>query len=539
MEQPLRHIIGVHGARMYYNLSSIHAVLRSAPFGDLLTASFNQFVGAGEVADRDVDGSFAARARGRVAQGGELAVIAFKTARQYCFLTRRVERFEATATRFAARTHPDRLASRPLSELLDDFRAFLDIRFNRWNDAALADAASMVCYGVLQRLLARALPEADQSSLHNTLLKALPNLVSGIPALKLWDLSREIRADERLSRLFASSPPEQVLPALSSERFAAFNTAFRRYLDEWGFRCSAELMLTTPSFQETPAAVIELLKAYAAIDGPSPGEQLRRQESERLAETARVRRAVRSRGLLAFVVLGPAVSLVLAWTQRAIQLRERARLKQALLYSRLRRIALAIGARLVESGRLADRDDVFFLTADEIDALLSGHAMFPDHVRGLVELRRQAHRELSAAAPPDSMRLAAGEYIVGSTDAPDVKVRPATLDAVLSGVGACGGTVTGRAVVLAGVGESEKIAPGDVLITRQTDPGWGPIFPLISGLVIERGGMLSHGAIIAREFGIPSVVGVRDATRHVADGSRITVDGDRGLVHLHVEAQPC
>jgi phosphohistidine swiveling domain-containing protein len=73
-----------------------------------------------------------------------------------------------------------------------------------------------------------------------------------------------------------------------------------------------------------------------------------------------------------------------------------------------------------------------------------------------------------------------------------------------------------------------------VLVTRQTDPGWGPIFPLISGLVIERGGMLSHGAIIAREFGIPSVVGVKDATRLIAHGSSITVDGDRGLVHIAV-----
>ena len=84
--------------------------------------------------------------------------------------------------------------------------------------------------------------------------------------------------------------------------------------------------------------------------------------------------------------------------------------------------------------------------------------------------------------------------------------------------------------ILLDVTESERLRAGDILVTRQTDPGWGPIFPLISGLVIERGGMLSHGAIIAREFGIPSVVGVKDATRLIQHGSSITVDGDRGLV---------
>jgi phosphoenolpyruvate synthase/pyruvate phosphate dikinase len=100
----------------------------------------------------------------------------------------------------------------------------------------------------------------------------------------------------------------------------------------------------------------------------------------------------------------------------------------------------------------------------------------------------------------------------------------------LTGVGACGGRTTANAAILLDVTQSHRLKPGDILVTRQTDPGWGPIFPLISGLVIERGGMLSHGAIIAREFGIPSVVGVKDATRRIQHGGSITVDGDRGLV---------
>src|SRR6185312_8633103 len=102
----------------------------------------------------------------------------------------------------------------------------------------------------------------------------------------------------------------------------------------------------------------------------------------------------------------------------------------------------------------------------------------------------------------------------------------------LEGVGACGGVVTAAAAVLGDVKESGRLRAGDILVTRQTDPGWGPVFPLISGLVVERGGMLSHGAIIAREFGIPSVVGVRDATRRILHGSVISVDGNRGTVSI-------
>ena len=90
----------------------------------------------------------------------------------------------------------------------------------------------------------------------------------------------------------------------------------------------------------------------------------------------------------------------------------------------------------------------------------------------------------------------------------------------------------GRAAILLDVTQSGLLRSGDILVTRQTDPGWGPIFPLISGLVIERGGMLSHGAIIAREFGIPAVVGVKGATDRIPHDTQVTVDGNRGVVHL-------
>jgi pyruvate,water dikinase len=138
---------------------------------------------------------------------------------------------------------------------------------------------------------------------------------------------------------------------------------------------------------------------------------------------------------------------------------------------------------------------------------------------------------MSGLTPPDSLTLGVGEYYDG-LDSPGAAVDGHGTAPVLRGLGACGGSATAPAAVLMDVTESHRLTPGAVLVTRQTDPGWGPIFPLVSGLVIERGGMLSHGAIIAREFGIPSVVGVKDATRVIAHGTRIRVDGDRGVVQI-------
>lgn len=531
MDPALRQIIGVHGARMYYNLTSIHAVLRSAPFGELLAGSFNQFVGAGETTAPAVGAGY------RWRQALELLLIAVKTAWQFAFVTRRVEAFERTVDAYGASTRPELLRDKAAAELLRNFRAFLDIRYHQWKNASLADAGSMICYGLLQRLLARAFPGRDQQALHNSLLKALPNLVSGVPPVKLWELSRMVREDADLRLLVENAPATEVVEHIDSNpQFRGFRSEFRTFLEDWGFRCSSELMLTVPSFQEEPHRVIELLRGYVGIDGESPADRVKRQAAERMAETRSVLQTLRRRSVVQWF----ATRMVLRWTQRSIQLRERARLKQALLYSRLRRVSLALGERLVAADRLARVDDIFFLTAEEVELLASGSEMFPDNVKALVAVRRQAHAEVSATAPPDSLELPAGEYWdhrsaglqACDTGSPKGLRYDGGDSGACTGVGACGGTSTARAAILMDVTESQKLTPGDILVTRQTDPGWGPIFPLISGLVIERGGMLSHGAIIAREFGIPSVVGVKDATRRIPHGSRITVDGNRGAVYL-------
>jgi pyruvate,water dikinase len=277
---------------------------------------------------------------------------------------------------------------------------------------------------------------------------------------------------------------------------------------------------------------VGLIRNYLLAAGESPLEVLRRQAEQRVADTARVLRELRFRRVLPFVPLmlqRAIVARVLGWTQACICLRERARLKQALLYSRLRRIVLEIGNRLVADGRLALADDIFFLTADEIEALAAGSAMFPHGAGALVEVRREQYAAVARVVPPDSFTLREGEYF--SATGPS-NVASADALSALEGVGACGGVVTAPAAVLADVRESTRLRAGDVLVTRQTDPGWGPVFPLISGLVVERGGMLSHGAIIAREFGIPSVVGVKDATRRILQGDVVTVDGNRGSVRI-------
>ena len=139
----------------------------------------------------------------------------------------------------------------------------------------------------------------------------------------------------------------------------------------------------------------------------------------------------------------------------------------------------------------------------------------------------------SGSVAPDTFRMNEGEYQpAGPAGTPENGSHHFTTRSDLAGAGVCGGKVTSRAAVLASLSDAHLLQAGDILITRQTDPGWAPVFPLIRGLVIERGGMLSHGAIIAREFGLPCVVGVKDAATRIPHGCTVSIDGDRGHVQI-------
>jgi rifampicin phosphotransferase len=524
IEHPLRQIVGVHGGRMYYNLTSIYEVLRAAPFGGELSSYFDQFAGV-----RDPRGLSTAPARAGALL--ELVNVAVQTTRRYSDLASRIADFERTIDAFAAATHPSELEERSRHELLLDLRAFFQIRCHEWTNASLADTGAMVTYGVLARVLRAAFPEVP--NLNVTLMKGVPDVVSIKPVEALWDLSRAVRGDGELARMFVeNAPAADILAAIQKmPKGSTIRTAWTDYLENWGYRGSGELMLTSPSFQENPAGLVEVVRRYIDLRGNSPRDAVLRQAAEREAETERILRELRTRpiaGGMPGPLLSTIVTRLLAATHASIGYRERARLKQALLYSRLRRVVLTIGMRLVEDGRLAQRDDVFFLTHQELDDLLSGASMFPHGVRDLVALRKKEHAALGASAPPDTVSLPAGEYLPLDARAAE----EASTDATLEGTGTCSGTATAPAALLRDLGDAAKLRAGDILVAKQTDPGWAPVFFLVRGLVTERGGMLSHGAIIAREFGIPAVGGVRDATKRIQERQEITVDGDQGRVTL-------
>jgi pyruvate,water dikinase len=181
---------------------------------------------------------------------------------------------------------------------------------------------------------------------------------------------------------------------------------------------------------------------------------------------------------------------------------------------------MAEADRLMQAGVIRDREDVFFLTFPEFhNVVRTGHAD-----TDLIDRRKNEFRMFQAMTPPRVL-TSEGEALSGAYR------RDGLPAGALIGLAVSAGTVEGRARVILDMAEADP-EPGDILVTAHTDPSWSPLFVAVSGLVTEVGGLMTHGAVIAREYGLPAVVGVDQATRLIQDGDRIRVDGTNGYVEI-------
>ena len=191
----------------------------------------------------------------------------------------------------------------------------------------------------------------------------------------------------------------------------------------------------------------------------------------------------------------------------------------------LRRMLLEIGTRLTAAGVLQEPEDVFFLRLHELHALLHGGSR--GDILEIITARRAEYEENQSIMPP--------KVVVGRFD-PDQRVpEPETVSEnaeILHGVAASAGVATGQARVILRAETDEHVQAGEILVAPFTDPGWTPYFVPAAGIVTDQGGLLSHGSIVAREYGIPAVVNVPAATRIIRTGQRLRVDGNRGIVTI-------
>jgi phosphohistidine swiveling domain-containing protein len=376
-------------------------------------------------------------------------------------------------------------------------------------------APSGLIYGLLARIVKW---WTKKEELAQDLITSTSGVYSAEVGPALWQMAQAIQA-AGLQHVLLDYDAETALKLLyNTPEGQPFIEQLTHFLQRHGHRCPNELELLNPRWAEQPAQVVAMVQNYlVAGESINPIAAEKRQRQRRLETTASIEKKLDPLRRAIF-------RSILKRAQRTVTVRDNSRYYMTMFIFPMRKLYAELGQRWAERGWLKQANDIFFLTASEIEACIEGRAasVSPGNLQSKAANRRLAYEYWFTIVPPDTIGPD-GMPLINEVDASHI----------LKGTPASSGTIRGRARIVQTVHEAMQLTPGDILVAQATDPGWTPVFPLVSGIVLEIGGQLSHGAIIAREYAIPAVVNVQGAMRLIQDGQEIVVDGTQGCIYLN------
>ncbi|MFD3579428.1 rifamycin-inactivating phosphotransferase [Streptomyces sp. NPDC058644] len=354
----------------------------------------------------------------------------------------------------------------------------------------------------------------------DTLTLSAPDNITSEMGLALLDVADVIRPYPEVVAFLQSVEDEDFLDGLAKLTGGTeARAAIESYLDRYGMRCVGEIDITRPRWRERPTTLVPVILDNVRIFEPGAAER-RFEEGRRKAREKEQDVLSRLRALPDGDQKADAAKRMIDQVRGFAGYREYPKygiVSRSFVY---KQALLEEAERLVRAGVLQEKEDIFYLTFHELHDVARSNQV-DDR---LIQQRKEAFRSYQALTPPRVL-TSDGEAVTGSYRRADV---PA---GALVGVPVSAGTIEGRARVILDMAEADLEA-GDILVTAFTDPSWSPLFVGIAGLVTEVGGLMTHGAVIAREYGLPAVVGVEQATRLIRDGQRIRVHGTDGYVEL-------
>jgi len=497
-ESTFRSMIGQVRGRIYYNLVSWYRLLGMLPGFALNRPFMEQMMGVKEPMPEAVVAAIEAENRsGKAADLLRLTRTAGGLVWRYLRLRRSIERFFARL-RDAMGEAPE---GRDEYEWLDHYRELEGKLLERWDAPLVNDFFAMIFSGVLRTLCSKWCGDAH-GELANRLLRDLGDVVSAEPARRIRGMAERAAAGESIEADFAA------------------------FLETFGDRCFEELKLESPTLRDDPGPLRESIEALAgrlAAGEGSPGSV-----------------AGEPAGVVPDLpfVKGLVFRWVLREARSCVRHRENLRFERTRVFGRVRRVMRTLGARLAERGLVAGRDDVFYLQLEEILAHFENTSPQPISEE-LVRFRKREWQAYRAEAPPPDRFQTHGApgacRQFEDLTAPRDGETEADADGVLRGLGACAGVVRGKVRVVDDP-RNAGLRPGEILVALQTDPGWVVLFPAAAGLLVERGSLLSHSAIVAREMGIPAIVSIPAVTKRLATGQEVEMNGATGEVRVLTES---
>lgn len=505
-------MLGLVGGRVYYNLLNWYRALALLPGYTVNRDFMERMMG---VREKLADPPPVPQVAGRGEDAARTAKMAWRLLRAQRSLSREVPAFHARVDAALAPLTGVDLRTWSADELAALYRDLEEKLLRHWRAPLVNDFFAMIFFGVLVRLVEKWLPDAPPT-LANDLLCGEGGIISTEPARLVLELAERVASDPPLAALFAEETDDARLweRVAAAQEHAAFHGELRAYVERFGDRCANELKLETLTHGDDPTFLVRLIRTYAL--GGAVRQGGKEGEIRAAAEALARSRLSGARRRVFFSVLKQA--------RLRVRDRENLRFERTRVFGAVRRIFLGIGARLADSGRLDDARDVLYLRVDEIFSHLDGTGVTAE-LRPLVALRRAEFAAYEAAPPPPDRFETRGP----PADSAHAYVAAAAHEGALKGIGCSPGIVRAPVRIVRDPAHAGELS-GHILVAERTDPGWTLIFPAVEGVLVQRGSLLSHSAIVARELGLPCIVSIPGLMEVLRDGEIVEMDGTAGTL---------
>ncbi|WP_428061691.1 PEP/pyruvate-binding domain-containing protein [Brevundimonas sp.] len=504
----------VHG-RVYYNLLAWYRALSLFPGFKANRAFMEQMMGVGEPLPAALAEQIAPNVHSgldRLLDRLRLLGVLVRLTTYNFTLPGVIRRFYARLNLALAESDAE-IEALSATQLAARYRLLENRLLERWDAPLINDFLCMVAFGASRKAM-EAWAGAQGLTLHSDIMIGQGDIVSAEPARRIRQMGETVRGDADLIARLAKGEVEAV------HAHAGLKPLFDAYIARFGDRCTEELKLESVTLHEDPRQLLAAIATAARVE-PRAHEV----ETNVQAVGPRMRALFAGRPLKRRIAAG-----LTAWAKTRVRDRENLRFERTRLFGRVRRIVRASGRRMTEAGVLHAEGDVFLLTVEEWLGAVEGGV--PDRgLKALVEVRRaEQAQDLARADPPERLTIRGG-FLIGLPSA-EAAAGTDSVDAdagARSGQPCCAGVVTARVRVIADP-RIEALEAGEILVARHTDPGWIAVFANASGVIAERGSLLSHSAIVAREMGVPCVVALKGATTWLKTGDLVRLDGGTGRV---------
>jgi len=407
----------------------------------------------------------------------------------------------------------------PAEEILQHYYELERIMLWNWKAPIINDYLCMVHFGIFRKLASTWLKHLGDT-FPNDLMAGDGNLESAEPTRELIRIASLAHNTPELEKLLLETEPERAMETLRQSAYGDFFKCVEQYIHKYGFRCMSEMKLEQKDLHQDCAPFFVFL-ANLLRNGRTDLKTIEEREREiRCNAEKRMRQNLGGIKKLIF-------KFSLHHARKAVRNRENTRFCRTRVYGIVRRMFWNMGADLANRGILEYDCDVFYITLDELKGALEGTNTIQD-LKKLVKLRQDEYQRYQSMDSDSRFVTRGPVYWHNRTQTPcETNVQ----DGCLKGKGCSAGKVEGIVKVVLQPGDDMRLQ-GEILVTQRTDPGWIPLYPSISGLLVERGGLLSHSAIVAREMGVPTIVGITGLTKHLHSGMRIRMDGESGTVEI-------